>query len=59
MSWKSSKQDTVADSTMKAVYIATSEVAKKLFGSEILFLSWVLFLVYPVLWISIVIIVEP
>jgi hypothetical protein len=49
VSWKSSKQDTVADSTMKAVYIATSEVAKKLFGSEILFPSW----------ISIVIIVEP
>jgi hypothetical protein len=42
----------------KAEYIAASKLQMKLFGSEILFLSWVLFLVHPVLWISIVIIVE-
>jgi hypothetical protein len=29
MSWKSSKQDTVVDSTTEAKYIATSEVAKE------------------------------
>jgi hypothetical protein len=29
VSWKSSKQDTVADSTMKAEYIAASEATKK------------------------------
>ena len=29
MSWRSSKQDTVADSTTKAEYIAASDVAKK------------------------------
>jgi hypothetical protein len=59
VSWKSSKQDTVANSMMEAEYITAFEVQRKLFGSEILFLSWVLFLVRPVLWISIVTIVEP
>ena len=29
MSWRSSKQDTVADSTIEAEYIATSDAAKK------------------------------
>ena len=29
MSWKSSKQDTVVDSTTKAEYIATSDAAKE------------------------------
>ena len=29
MSWRSSKQDTVADSTIKAEYIASSDVAKE------------------------------
>ena len=29
MSWKSSKQDTVADSTIEAEYIATSDTAKE------------------------------
>ena len=29
MSWRSSKQDTVADSTIKSEYIAASEAAKK------------------------------
>jgi hypothetical protein len=59
VNWKSSKQDTVANSMMEAEYITAFEVQRKLFGSEILFLSWVLFLVRPVLWISIVTIVEP
>jgi hypothetical protein len=59
VSCKSSKQDIVADSMTEAKYIAAFEALKKLFGSEILFLSWVLFLVRPVLWISIVTIVEP
>jgi hypothetical protein len=59
VSWKSSKQDTVADSTMEAEYMLLLKLQRKLFGSEILFLSWVLFLVCSVLWISIVTIVEP
>jgi hypothetical protein len=46
-------------STMEAEYILLLKLQRKLFGSEILFLSWVLFLVRPVLWISIVTIVEP
>jgi hypothetical protein len=29
MSWKSSKQDTIADSTIESDYITTSEVAKE------------------------------
>jgi hypothetical protein len=59
VSWKSSKQDIVEDSMMKAEYIATSEAAKKAVWIKKLFLSWVLFLVHPVLWSSIVTIVEP
>jgi hypothetical protein len=59
VSWKGSNHDIVEDSTMKAEYIATSELQRKPFGSEILFLSWVLFLVHQVLWIYIVVIVEP
>jgi hypothetical protein len=57
VNWKSSKEDTVADLVTDVEYIA--KLQRKLFGSEILFLSWVLFLVRPVLWISIVTIVEP
>jgi hypothetical protein len=34
------------------------KLQRKMFGSEILFLSWLLFIVRPVIWISIVTIVE-
>jgi hypothetical protein len=44
---------------MEVEYITAYEATRKLFGSEILFLSWVLFLMHLVLWISIVTIVEP
>jgi hypothetical protein len=59
VSRKSSKQETVADFMMEDEYIAASEVAKEVFGSKSLFLSWVLFLVRPVQWTSIVIIAVP
>jgi hypothetical protein len=59
VSWKSSKQDTIADSTGETEYIAASEVAKEVVWIKKLFLSWVLFLVRPILWISIVTIVVP
>jgi hypothetical protein len=59
VSWKSSNQDIVADSTTDAEYIAALKLQWKLFGSKNLFLSWVFFLVGPVLWISTVTIVEP
>jgi hypothetical protein len=57
VSWKSSKEDTVADSTTEVEYIAASEAAKEVVWIRNLFLSWVLFLVSPVQWTSIVIIV--
>jgi hypothetical protein len=59
VSWKSSKQGTVADLMTEAMYIASSEVAKEVVFIRNFFLSWVLLLVRPVLWISIVTIVEP
>jgi hypothetical protein len=46
VSWKSSKQEIVADSTTEAEYIAASEAAK-LYGSESLFLSWAWSLAAP------------
>jgi hypothetical protein len=58
VSWKISKQDIVLDSMTKAEYIATSEAAKEAIWIKKLFLSWVLFLVCSILWISIVTIVE-
>jgi hypothetical protein len=48
VSWKGPKQDTVADPMMEVKYIVASEATKELFGSEFLFLSWVLFLLRPV-----------
>jgi hypothetical protein len=59
VSWKRSKQDTVADSTIEAEYIAASEAAKEAVWIRNLFLSWVLILVRPVQWTSIVIVVVP
>jgi hypothetical protein len=58
VSWKSSKQETVVDSTTEAEYIAASKAAKEAVWIR-KFLSWVLFLVHPVQWASIVIIVVP
>jgi hypothetical protein len=57
--WKSSKQDIVAYSTTEVKYIATSEAVKEIDWIKKLFLSWMLFLVHIVIWISIVTIVEP
>jgi hypothetical protein len=57
--WKSSKQDIVAYSTTEVKYIATSEAVKESDWIKKLFLSWMLFLVHIVIWISIVTIVEP
>jgi hypothetical protein len=59
VSWKSSKQDMVADSMTEAEYIAASEAAKEAVWIRKLFLSWVSFQVHPVQWTSIVIIVVP
>jgi hypothetical protein len=59
VSWKSSKQDTVAIQRWKLNTLLLLKLQRKLFESKILFLSCVLFLVHPVLWISIVTIVEP
>jgi hypothetical protein len=41
VSWKSSKQDTVADSTHKLSILLLLKLQRKLFGSKILFLGWV------------------
>jgi hypothetical protein len=39
VSWKSSKKETVVDSTTEAEYIALRKLQRKLYGSENLFLS--------------------
>ena len=39
VSWKSSKQDTVTDSTTQSEYIIASKAAKRLFGLESLLLD--------------------
>ena len=44
VSWRSSKQDTVADSTTESKYIVASNAAKRQFGSKFSFLDLVLFL---------------
>jgi hypothetical protein len=60
VSWKSSKQDTVTDLMMDAKYILLlQKLQRKLFGLEILFMNWLLFLVHPVTCITIATIVEP
>ena len=44
VSWRSFKQDTVADSTIEAEYIAALDAAKEAIWIKISFLDWVLFL---------------
>ena len=54
MSWRSSKKDTVVDSTIEAKYIAASDGTKEAVWIKILFLDWVLFLALQTQWTSIV-----
>ena len=55
VSWRSSKQDTVANSTIEVEYIAASDAAKEaVWIKKILFLDWVLFLALQTQWTSIV-----
>ena len=54
MSWRSSTQDTVADSTTEAVYIAASDAAMEAVWINISFLDWVLFLALQTQWTYIV-----
>src|SRR6185312_7995979 len=59
VSWKSSKQETVADSTTEAEYIAASEAAKEAVWIRKFVSELGVYLVRPVQWTSIVIIVVP
>ena len=54
MSWRSSKQDTMADSTTEAEYIAASDAAKEAVWIKNFVLDWVLFLALQTQWTSIV-----
>ena len=55
VSWRSSKQDTVANSTTEVEYIAASDAAKEVVWiKKFLFLDWVLFLALQTQWTSIV-----
>ena len=56
ISWKSSKQDIVVDSTTEAEYIATSEETRRLFGSRSSSLDLEWFLVSRTRWTYFVII---
>ena len=59
VSWRSSKQDTVVDSTTEAKYIVASNVAKRQFGSKFSFLDLVLFLALQTQWTFTVTIMGP
>ena len=52
VSWRSSEQDIVVDSTTEAEYIAAQ--LRRQFGSKISFLDWVLFLALQTQWTFIV-----
>ena len=54
VSWRSSKQDTVADSTTEAKYIAASDATKEPVWIKFSFLDWVLFPALQTQWTSIV-----
>ena len=56
VSWRSSKQDSMVDSTTEAEYIDALDAAKEAVWIKILFLDWVLFLALQTQWTSIVII---
>ncbi|KAL0444808.1 UNVERIFIED_CONTAM: Retrovirus-related Pol polyprotein from transposon TNT 1-94 [Sesamum latifolium] len=55
VAWKSFKQDTTADSTTEAEYIAASEAAKEAVWMKTISKSWMQCLALPSRWLSFVI----